>query len=236
MLADLRVQAVADRNVDEPVFAADRNRRLRSGVGQRKEPGATAAAEDDGQHVAHGRRISGKHGSAASSSALPNLCRRFRRVVLAVIRPSHPRASLDVMAREAPPFRGSRRGADDQRHRLRLQRGGYYLGAASSRCSRNPAARTTSSSSTTPAPTTRRHRARPWRSRRRRAAQGAGQGARDRTALGAPATCWSTSTPTAARPRDWLARVERRFARAIRTWWRSQGRIGSTTGTGLAAR
>ena len=47
------VQAVADRDVDEPVLAAERHRRLRAHVGERKEPRAASAAQDQGQHVIH---------------------------------------------------------------------------------------------------------------------------------------------------------------------------------------
>ena len=47
------VQAVADRDVDQPVFAADRHRRLRAHVGEREQPGAAAAAQNQGQHVVH---------------------------------------------------------------------------------------------------------------------------------------------------------------------------------------
>ena len=48
------VQAVADRDVDQPVLAGERHRRLRAHVGQREEPRAAAAAENQGQHVIHG--------------------------------------------------------------------------------------------------------------------------------------------------------------------------------------
>ena len=47
------VQAVAERDVDQPVLAADRHRGLRSQVGERKQPRAAAAAEDDRQDVVH---------------------------------------------------------------------------------------------------------------------------------------------------------------------------------------
>ena len=47
------VQAVADRDVDQPVLAAERHGRLRSHVGEREEPRAAAAAEDQRQHVVH---------------------------------------------------------------------------------------------------------------------------------------------------------------------------------------
>ena len=47
------VQAVADWDVDQPVLAADRHRRLRSHVRERKEPRAAAAAEDQREHVVH---------------------------------------------------------------------------------------------------------------------------------------------------------------------------------------
>jgi hypothetical protein len=49
----VRVQAVADRNVDEPVLAADRHGRLRSRMRQREEAGALAAAKDDREGVGH---------------------------------------------------------------------------------------------------------------------------------------------------------------------------------------
>ena len=48
------VQAVADRDVDQPVLAADRHRRLRSHVGQREEARAAAAAEDQREDIVHG--------------------------------------------------------------------------------------------------------------------------------------------------------------------------------------
>ncbi len=51
------VQAVADRDVDQPVLAADRHRRLRPHVRQRIQPGAAAAAQDQGQHVVHGLHL-----------------------------------------------------------------------------------------------------------------------------------------------------------------------------------
>ena len=47
------VQAVADRDVDQPVLAADRDRRLGAHVRERKEARAAAAAEDQRQHVVH---------------------------------------------------------------------------------------------------------------------------------------------------------------------------------------
>ena len=47
------VQAVAERNVDQPVLAADRHRRLRAMVREREQPRAAAAAEHDRQHVVH---------------------------------------------------------------------------------------------------------------------------------------------------------------------------------------
>ena len=53
--ADVRVQAVADRDVDQPVLAGDRHGRLRSELRQRKQPRALAAAKDDGEDfVVHG--------------------------------------------------------------------------------------------------------------------------------------------------------------------------------------
>jgi len=49
------VQAVADRHVDEPVLAADRDRRLGAQLGERMEARTLAAAEDEGEHIAHQR-------------------------------------------------------------------------------------------------------------------------------------------------------------------------------------
>ena len=51
--ADAGVQAVADGDVDEPVFAADRHGRLGAAVGERVEPLALPAAQDDRQYVRH---------------------------------------------------------------------------------------------------------------------------------------------------------------------------------------
>jgi hypothetical protein len=48
-----RMQAVAERYVDQPVLAADRNGRLRSLVGEREEARPAAAAEDEREHVVH---------------------------------------------------------------------------------------------------------------------------------------------------------------------------------------
>ena len=54
---DVGVQAVADRDVDQPVLAADRHRRLRAVLREREEPGSLAAAEDDRQNfVVHRHR------------------------------------------------------------------------------------------------------------------------------------------------------------------------------------
>ena len=47
------VQAVADRHVDQAVLAADRHRRLRALLRERKEARSLAAAEDDREHVVH---------------------------------------------------------------------------------------------------------------------------------------------------------------------------------------
>ena len=52
-----RMQTQADRDVDEAVLAADGHRRLRSLVGQRKQPGAAAATEDEREDVVHAVRI-----------------------------------------------------------------------------------------------------------------------------------------------------------------------------------
>ena len=63
------VQAVAQRNVDQPVLAADRDRRLRSQMRERKQPRAPAAPEDDGQDVVHrGDCMSGvRHGATVAA-------------------------------------------------------------------------------------------------------------------------------------------------------------------------
>ena len=47
------VKTVADRNIDEPVFSANRYCRLRSHVGQREKARPPAATEDESQHVVH---------------------------------------------------------------------------------------------------------------------------------------------------------------------------------------
>src|SRR6186713_3173602 len=47
------MQTVADRNVDEPVLAANRHRRFRAVMRQGKEARSAASAEDDRQHVVH---------------------------------------------------------------------------------------------------------------------------------------------------------------------------------------
>ena len=53
--AQVRVQAVADRDVDEAVLARDGHRRLAALLGEGEEAGAAASAEDDAQHVVHWR-------------------------------------------------------------------------------------------------------------------------------------------------------------------------------------
>ena len=50
---DAGVQAVADRDVDEPVLAADRHGRLRAAVGEGVEALTLPAAQDDRQYVRH---------------------------------------------------------------------------------------------------------------------------------------------------------------------------------------
>ena len=57
--ADVSVQAIADRHVDQPIFAADRDRRLRSMVRERKEARPLSSAENERQDfVAHGHEKS----------------------------------------------------------------------------------------------------------------------------------------------------------------------------------
>jgi hypothetical protein len=50
---DVCVKAVADRNVDQPIVAANRDGRLRALRGEREEAQSLASAQDDGEHVAH---------------------------------------------------------------------------------------------------------------------------------------------------------------------------------------
>ena len=45
------VDAIADRNIDDAIFARERHGRLRAILGQRKKPGAGAAAQDDRNNV-----------------------------------------------------------------------------------------------------------------------------------------------------------------------------------------
>ena len=46
-----RVEAVADRDIDEAIFSAERHRRLRAIFCQRKKPRARAATHDDGKRA-----------------------------------------------------------------------------------------------------------------------------------------------------------------------------------------
>ena len=55
------VQAVADRNVDETILAADRHGRLRPHVGQRIEPGAAPPSQNQREHIVHRRDLSTWH-------------------------------------------------------------------------------------------------------------------------------------------------------------------------------
>src|SRR5262245_5941904 len=48
---DVRVETVADGDVDEPVLAADGHRRLRTRGRQRKETGALAAAKNNRERI-----------------------------------------------------------------------------------------------------------------------------------------------------------------------------------------
>ena len=52
-LPQARVQAVADRDVDQPVLAADRHSRLRPFQGEGEQARTTSAPENDRQHVVH---------------------------------------------------------------------------------------------------------------------------------------------------------------------------------------
>jgi len=56
---DPRVDAVRDRDVDEPVAPRERHGRLRAHPGEREEPCAPPAAEYESDHVAHGVSVRG---------------------------------------------------------------------------------------------------------------------------------------------------------------------------------
>ena len=45
------VEAIADRNIDQAIFSAERHRRLRAILGQRKQPRPGAATHDDGERL-----------------------------------------------------------------------------------------------------------------------------------------------------------------------------------------
>src|SRR5688572_22604504 len=72
-LFDLRVDAITDRNVDQAVFGGQRNRRLRSQLGQRIEPGSGTSAQNNRQYSFHsatfGARVVGVIGKIAPSTA-----------------------------------------------------------------------------------------------------------------------------------------------------------------------
>ena len=69
--ADVGVQAVADRHVDQPVLAGDRNRGLRAEVGEREQPGAAAAAENEGEDVLHAVLAYGESADAGARLTRP---------------------------------------------------------------------------------------------------------------------------------------------------------------------
>ena len=48
-----RMEAVADRDIDQPIFAANRHGRLRTHVRERKQPRAASAAEDERENIRH---------------------------------------------------------------------------------------------------------------------------------------------------------------------------------------
>jgi hypothetical protein len=54
-LADVPMQAVGYRDIDEAEFAADRDRRLGAEFGQRVEPRPPPASEDYGKDIFHDR-------------------------------------------------------------------------------------------------------------------------------------------------------------------------------------
>src|SRR5207247_2299574 len=47
------MEAVADRDIDQPIFAANRHGRLRTHVRERKQPRAASAAEDERENIRH---------------------------------------------------------------------------------------------------------------------------------------------------------------------------------------
>jgi hypothetical protein len=52
-LVDPGIDAVADRNIDQAIIAAQRHSRLGAGEGQGLQARAGAAAKDDGQNTLH---------------------------------------------------------------------------------------------------------------------------------------------------------------------------------------
>ena len=75
-LAQARVQAVADRDVDQPVLAADRYGRLRALEREREQARAAATAKNDRQHVVHRHSVAiyirGPSGAPRGWSSLRN--------------------------------------------------------------------------------------------------------------------------------------------------------------------
>ena len=68
--AEVGVEAVADRDVHDPVLPAQRDRGLRPVLGEREEPGAGAAAQDDREDLLWAERAPG------ASPARPHRPRR----------------------------------------------------------------------------------------------------------------------------------------------------------------
>src|SRR5262245_44999164 len=61
---DSAIEAVADRDVDQPVFARDGDGGFRAELGEREQPGPLAAAEDQAEHRAR------LHGIASRGNCL----------------------------------------------------------------------------------------------------------------------------------------------------------------------
>jgi hypothetical protein len=76
---NIRMQAVTDRNVDEAELTADRHRRFRPPVRERKKPAALAAAEDQCENISGPRHLFTVHPSAEGRGSLAGSGRRRTR-------------------------------------------------------------------------------------------------------------------------------------------------------------
>ena len=210
--ADVRVQAVADRDVDQPVLAADRHRRLGAGVGERKQAAALPAAEDDGQDVSH----VGAAYAAVSAASRPGIAR------LEVLPIRCGPRSASHLPRSAR-WRMQRLRPAEVVHSMALtisvivcayNEERYRRGVPPLAAGADAVPPTKSSSSTTPAPIAPRAVAAASPASRvvDEPRKGLVDGPRDRAARPRPATCCVYLDADCRAPLQWLERVERRFA------------------------